>query len=64
MATGLLGTSDDREAQALVALVLLHGLVGKPNTNPFDKEAGESLIENAFSLSAAFLKRAKEPIHL
>lgn len=61
MATGLLGTSDDREAVALVALVMLHGLTSKNDTDTF---AETPLVERAFTLARAFLAKAKEPIAL
>jgi hypothetical protein len=61
MQTGLLGTENDQEATAMVALFILHALVGKPNTNPFDQEAGRSLVQNSFSLAREFLKHAKAP---
>lgn len=61
MATGLLGTSDDREAVALVALVMAHGLVSRA---PEDALLDAHLIGRAFDLSRAFLAKAKEPIAL
>lgn len=61
MATGLLGTESDQEATALVALVMLHGLVANPGTNPFDQAAGTSMVGNAFQLAREFLRQAKAP---
>jgi hypothetical protein len=57
MGTGLLGTGNDQEATALVALVMLHALVSRTDTDIFVSP----LAKRAFDLARQFLREAKAP---
>jgi predicted proteasome-type protease len=57
MTTGLLGTENDQEATALVALVMMHGLVSRSDSNTFEG----MLAIRAFRLAREFLQQAKAP---